>query len=90
MKKSASTATVIEVANEGLISFLNRTITLFCANYIYTGTLEGVNDTCVKLTNASIVYETGGLTDKAWKDAQSLGGDWYVQTSAIESFGPGK
>lgn len=90
MKKSASTATVVEVANEGLISYLDKSITLFCANYIYTGTLEGVNETCAKLSNAHIVYETGELTAKEWKDAQSLGGEWYVQLSAIESFGPGK
>lgn len=90
MKKSASKATVVEVANEGLIAYLDKTVTLFCANYIYTGVLEGVNDTCVKLSNAHIVYETGELTSKAWKDAQSLGNEWYVQLSAIESFGPGK
>lgn len=90
MKKSANTATVVEVANEGLIAYLDKTVTLFCANYIYTGVLEGVNDTCVKLSNAYIVYETGELTASEWKDAQSLGGEWYVQLSAVESFGPGK
>ena len=90
MKKSASKATVVEVANEGLIAYLDKSVTLFCANYIYTGVLEGVNDTCVKLRDAYIVYETGELTSKQWKDAQSLGGEWYVQLSAVESFGPGK
>ncbi len=40
-----------------------------------------------KLTDASIVYETGVLTDKNWKDAQKLPNDWYVQQTAIESFG---
>jgi len=56
-------------------------------NYIYTGDLTGVNDSCVLLSNAAIVYETGPLTDGKWKDAQSLPGEWYVQTAAIESFG---
>jgi hypothetical protein len=28
--------------------------------------------------------ETGGLTDKAWKDAQKLPGNWF---GSIESFG---
>ena len=78
---------VTEVSGEGLESFLGHKITLFCANYIYTGVLVGVNTTCVKLDEAKIVYETGGLTDKSWKDAQSLPTSWYVQTQAIESFG---
>lgn len=76
-----------EVEGEGLVKLLGQRVTLFCLNYIYTGKLAGVNDTCVLLTEASIVYETGGLMDKAWKDAQPLPRDWYVQLSAIESFG---
>jgi len=83
MKKLAN---VIEVAGEGLEALLGQRVTLFCANYIYTGELEGVNTTCVKLTKAAIVFETGAFTDKAWKDAQALPNDMYVQMSAIESF----
>ena len=78
---------VNEVQGEGLDKLLGDRVTLFCMNYIYTGTLTGVNDTCVLLTDASIVYETGGFNEKNWKDAQKLPHDWYVQTSAIESFG---
>ena len=79
---------VKEVENEGLVSLLGQTITLFCGVYIYAGTLEGVNDTCVKLTNAHIVYETGPFTDAKFKDAQKLpGAAWYVTTQSIESFG---
>jgi hypothetical protein len=77
---------VTEVAGEGLESLLGQRVTLFCMNYIYTGTLEGVNTTCVKLVDAAIVYETGAFTDKAWKDAQSLPNAVYVQMGAIESF----
>lgn len=78
---------VEEVSGEGLEKLLGKRVTLFCLNYIYTGDLTGVNSSCVLLRNAAIVYETGSLTDKAWKDAQALPNDWYVQTSAIESFG---
>lgn len=78
---------VEEVIGEGLEKLLGDTVTLFCLNYIYTGKLIGVNATCVLLSEAKIVYETGPLHDKAWKDAQALPGDWYVQTQAIESFG---
>jgi hypothetical protein len=78
---------VNEVQGEGLEKLLGERVTLFCMNYIYTGTLTGVNDTCVLLTDASIVYETGEFNEKNWKDAQNLPHDWYVQMSAIESFG---
>ena len=78
---------VIEVETEGLVALLGKTITLFCANYIYTGCLTGVNDTCVLLTDAGVVYETGPFTDISWKDLQKLPGEWYVQRDAIESFG---
>jgi hypothetical protein len=79
--------TVEEVSGEGLLALLGQRVTLYCSAYIYTGELIGVNDTCVKLKDAAIVYETGPFTDKVWKDAQKLPNDWYVQTSSIESFG---
>jgi len=73
---------------EGLESLLGEVVTIFCAVYIYTGKLIGVNSTCIKLEDASIVYETGAFSDKAWKDAQKLPHKhFYIQTGAIESFG---
>jgi hypothetical protein len=78
---------VEQVDGEGLEALLGERVTLFCANYIYTGKLSGVNETCVLLTDAAIVYETGPLSDGAWKDAQKLPSSWYVQTPMIESFG---
>ena len=78
--------TVTEVEGEGLEGLLGERITLFCMNYIYTGKLEGVNQTCVKLADAAIVYETGAFTDAKWKDAQALPNAVYVQMSAIEAF----
>lgn len=78
---------VTEVAGEGLEKLLGEHITLFCANYIYTGILAGVNENCVLLTSAAVVYETGPFCEKKWKDAQELPDEWYVQIAAIESFG---
>ena len=72
---------------EGLESLLGEVVTLYCLNYIYTGRLVGVNTTCVKLSDAAVVYETGPYSDPDWKDAQRLPHDWYVQTGSIESFG---
>jgi hypothetical protein len=78
---------VNEVENEGLVALMGKRVTLFCGVYIYTGKLVGVNDTCVKLEDAGIVYETGPFSDKKWKDCQSLPKDWYVTMQSIESFG---
>jgi hypothetical protein len=78
---------VKDVKGKGLISLMGKTVTLYCANYIYTGKLVGVNETCVKLSEAKIVYETGSYSERDWKDAQSLPNDWYVQLSFVESFG---
>jgi hypothetical protein len=77
---------VQEVEGEGLMGFMGMRLTLFCANYIYTGTLVGVNDTCVKLDDAAIVYETGELKSKTWKDAQALPYAAYVMLASVESF----
>ncbi len=76
-----------DVSGEGLEKLLGERVTLFCMNYIYTGKLSGVNEKCVLLTEAAIVYETGELSSAKWTDAQSLPNDWYVSISAIESFG---
>lgn len=78
---------VEEITGEGLEKLIGKNITLFCLNYIYTGKLKGVNTSCVLLTEARIVYETGDLTDGKWQDAQPLPNEWYIQTGAIESFG---
>ena len=82
---------VIEDSSEGLESLLGENVMLLCMNYIYAGVLSGVNETCVLLTDAKIIYETGPWSDKRWKDAQAVPcPKFYVQTSAIESFGLAK
>jgi hypothetical protein len=68
------------------VGLLGNRVTLFCLNYIYTGKLTGVNDTCVVLEDASIVYETGGFTTKEWKDAQMLPKPVYIMLRCVESF----
>lgn len=79
--------TIEETANEGFMALIGKRVTIFSLNYIYTGDLVGVNDTCVKLDNPAIVFETGAFTTKDWKDAQSLPNCIYVQTGCIEAFG---
>jgi hypothetical protein len=78
---------VEEVEGEGLEKLLGETVTFFCANYIYSGKLVGVNNTCVLLQDAGVVYETGPFENKAWKDRQVLPKEWYIMLNAIESFG---
>lgn len=79
---------VTDVENEGLLALLGKKVLVFCVNYIYTGTLTGVNDTCIKLDKAHLVYETGAFSTRGCQDAQRLPAEeWYIQRSAIEAFG---
>jgi hypothetical protein len=79
---------IVEVEGEGLVSLLGKDVELFCGVYIYAGKLLGVNDTCVKLGNPYIVYETGAFSDKKYKDAQSMcKAEHYVTLALLESFG---
>ena len=75
-----------EVEGEGLVGLLGQRVTFWCLNYIYTGDLVGVNDECIRLDNAAVVYETGPLNEATWQDAQSLPHPCYVMTRTIESF----
>ena len=85
MKKMVA---VQEVEDEGLEALFGETVTLYCDTYIYTGKLVGVNNTCVLLENAGIVYATGDYKTKNWSDVQYFPtSKWYVNTSKIESFG---
>ena len=76
---------IVEV-EDGLEALLDENVLLLCSNYFYTGKLSGVNSTCVLLTEASLVYETGPWHEPGFKDAQSFPAPVYVQTAAIESF----
>lgn len=77
-----------EATNSGLEGFINKKVLIFTSGYFYTGVLVGVSDTCVKIKDPMIVYETGCFSESEYKDVQKLHCDfWYVQTSAIESFG---
>jgi hypothetical protein len=81
-------ATISEVKEEGMLALIGQNVEIFCGIYIYAGKLVGVNDTCVKLANPHIVYETGEFLDKKYKDAQQMGREFhYVATGFIESFG---
>lgn len=79
---------IIEDTSEGLIKLIGEVITVYCESFIYSGQLIGVNDDCVLLDNAKIVYDTGAHKDKGWGLAEPLpNGKWYVMKSKIESFG---
>lgn len=84
MKKSIQ---VVEVENEGFLALMDKVITVFCMNYIYTGKLVGVNESCVLLEKPSIVYETGAFDQESWNDAQALPNELYIQLSSVEAFG---
>ena len=62
---------VVETNETAFESLMGEQVTIFCLNYIYHGTLIGVNDENVLLKNPKIVYETGKFSENGFKDAQS-------------------
>jgi hypothetical protein len=83
--------TVTEVAEEGFLALLGKTVEIYCGNFIYAGVLTGVNTTCIKLTKPHIVYETGKHEASAYLRVESLCKDCqYIQIPFIESFGETK
>lgn len=42
------------------------------AGYFYEGILIGVNQTCIKLQDAGIVYSTGDWSNKGYADIQNF------------------
>lgn len=86
--KSAPTVPVIEVVNSGLISLLGQSVLIYCTSFIYYGTLSGVNNDCIELSNPYIVYDTGPHNAKTFTDAQKIQSEtWFVNRAQIESFG---
>lgn len=88
MLKEKPVRELVEVEDAGLVSLLGKRVILLCAAYFYDGTLEGVNDTCVELSDAHIVFNAGTWSDPGYETAESFrGGQLFVQVAAIESFG---
>lgn len=87
MKKRAETVAVVDVPNEGLIKYLGKRVLFVCMRYNYIGTLNGVNDDCVELTEALMVFDTGSISDnKISSCAKIPGGSLILMKSSIESF----
>ena len=59
-------------------------------SYIYAGKLTGVNEECILLEEAKIVYETGSFTDKGYSDAQLLPNKKSILWKEYWVFGYGK
>lgn len=77
---------VKETAEEGLLALLGKKVTFYCVNYIYSGTLVGVNSDCIKLEDAILVYSTGSHDSKSFEDSGKFPNPVYIQKSAIEIF----
>lgn len=87
MKKKPETVALVDVPDEGLISLLGKRVMLFCMRFHYAGVLEGVNESCVKLSNAQIVLDTGLFSNNRFADAQvPYKAEFYVQISSIQMF----
>ena len=90
MKKTEKTEktekTVVRKKQDEWTGLMGKKITLFCMNYVYTGTLDSRSVDTVKLTDASVVFETGAFSEKGWKDFENLPNPVYVQIRNVEAF----
>lgn len=78
---------IVEENSQEFVELLGKNVCVFCAIYIYAGTLVGVNGRHIVLENAGIVYETGDFSAPKWKDFQSLPAkEVKIRTDMIESY----
>jgi hypothetical protein len=66
-------------------NYINERITLFCANYIYSGRLSTISKGWLTLSEAGIVYETGPFDTMEWQDYQRLPNPVSVNVNSVES-----
>jgi hypothetical protein len=83
---------IIEENNkEGFEALLGKRVLILSAGYFYEGKLIGVNETCVKLSDPSVVFNVGEWGDSDYEDIKKMKQDfWYVSIGLIESFGLSK
>ena len=79
---------IIEVDCNGFDDMLGERIQVWCGNYIYAGKLLCSNELFIELTDCGVVYETGPLADKGFKDKQLTPGNLRINRAWIESWGP--
>ena len=100
MKKIVKTPSkverVVEVVTEevssivecegGLLSLLGKKVFFHCLNYNYIGTLTGVNQNCVEVSDGGVVFETGPYTGNMMKTYEKLPGKFFITSTLIESY----
>ena len=78
---------VKEVEGQGFEALLGKRVFLFCANYHYVGTLTGVNEQDIILTNPAIVYETGAWSAAKFSNVEDLPTpEIRIRTAAVEAY----
>ena len=87
MKRTAPKVELIEVDNAGLISLIGKKVSIMSVVYHYAGTLVGVNNSCVELEDAGIVYLTGRWDRSKYEDFQKIPtAILHVAIPTIEAF----
>ena len=73
---------VEDVQGEGLEKLLGDRVTLFCGNYIYTGKLDGVSDSCVLLTDAQISKSSNAVHAEGTGPCDWCGCQFHLEDGA--------
>ena len=78
---------VEETGSSPLEALLGEYVQVWCLNYIYAGKLVGVNEHDIILTEAGVVYETGGLKATKFTSFEPVASpELYIRTAVIESY----
>ena len=87
---SNKTSNVLPQGNDlrqQISGFMGQRLMFFCRNFVYVGIVAHVGEDFVALNEPYVVFETGALTDKKFKDAQPLPHEWHVPFASCEGFG---
>lgn len=76
---------IIDDNEDGLTALLGERVTVRCSNYTYAGLLDGVNDICMRLDDASMVFETGDVSKPGYATAERIPKPVYLMLGTVES-----
>ena len=78
---------VVEV--DSISDFIGKKLAFQCARYIYFGKVEKVNETFIELSDASIIFDTGGFSNTKPDDIQGMPKEKvYLMRQSIETIFP--
>ena len=64
----------------------DQKFTFICTNYIYSGQIENISKDTVVSKNAQIIFETGPINQKGWRNSEDFPHLLFIARQSIESY----